>query len=83
MRCSQHASSPHSRVRRQRDQGPRLYLGYTQADLAKLTDRKTRTINDIERNRHPKVSKLIIGQLARVLQTKPEEFIRISEEDAA
>lgn len=61
----------------------RLYLGYTQADLAKLTDRKTRTINDIERNRHPKVSKLIIGQLARVLQTKPEEFIRISEEDAA
>ena len=56
----------------------RLYLGYTQADLAKLTDRKTRTINDIERNRHPKVSKLIIGQLARVLQTKPEEFIRIS-----
>lgn len=60
----------------------REYLGYTLADIAGKTGASIYTLSDIERNRHGKVSKMIIGRIARALEAKPEEFIR-AVQDAA
>jgi hypothetical protein len=61
----------------------REYLGYTLADIAGKTGRSIYTLSDIERNRHDKVSKMIIGQIARALEAKPEDFIRTNGDVAA
>jgi transcriptional regulator with XRE-family HTH domain len=54
----------------------REYLGYSLADISRKTGRRVPTLSDVERNRHPRVSKQIIGQIARVLRTDPDLFIK-------
>jgi transcriptional regulator with XRE-family HTH domain len=60
----------------------RELLGYTLAEVAGMTGRSIYTLSDIERNRHPKVSKRIIGRIARALEARAEEFIRVGEKAA-
>lgn len=50
-------------------------LGLTQAQLGQLAGRHADTIGDIECERWP-VSKILMGQLARVLKVKPESLIK-------
>jgi transcriptional regulator with XRE-family HTH domain len=60
----------------------REYLGYTLEDMAGKTGRSIYTLSDIERNRHSKVSKMIIGQIARALESKPEDFLKATQDAA-
>ena len=58
-------------------------LGLTQVALGKRAGCSRAYVNAIEGGKWPKVSKLVIGRLARALEGKPEEFIKANDGEAA
>ena len=60
----------------------REHLGYTLADIAEKTGRSITWLSLLERNIQPRASKMLIGKIARALETQPEDFIRATQDAA-
>jgi transcriptional regulator with XRE-family HTH domain len=60
----------------------RVYLGLTQRALSNAAGCSRAYVCAIENGKWPTVSKLVIGRIARVLETTPEQFIKTSGSDS-
>ena len=79
---SPYASSDHRRLRRISHQGPPGAPRLHPRDIAEKTGRSITWLSLLERNIQPRASKMLIGKIARALETQPEDFIRATQDAA-